>query len=258
MIVLRSALFNILFYGYTTLTVLRMTPSLLRRNADVRPGVRRWAEGVNWLLEHVVGITYEVRGHKHIPEGPALLASKHQSAWDTITFHTFLALPAYVMKKELNNLPLYGRFTQMVGSIVVDRAAGAQAIKGLVRDCRAALATGHQIVIFPEGTRTTPGKRYPYQPGIAALYRQLDVAVVPVALNSGLFWGRHNFIKNPGRIVIEFMPPIAPGIDRRKFLVELEEQIEAATAVLIAEATGDNSGDGSEDNSVDKRVDMSS
>ena len=88
--------------------------------------------------------------------------------------------------------------------------------------------------------------------------RQRRVAVVPVALNSGLFWGRHNFIKNPARIVIEFMPPIAPGIDRRKFLVELEEQIEAATAVLIAEATGDNSGDGSEDNSVDKPVYMSS
>jgi 1-acyl-sn-glycerol-3-phosphate acyltransferase len=254
MIVLRSALFNILFYGYTTLTAFRMAPLLLRRDADVGPGVRHWAEGVHWLLEHLVGITYEVRGHKNIPEGPALVASKHQSAWDTITFHTFMAAPAYVMKKELTNLPLYGRFTQMAGSIVVDREAGAQAIKGLVRDCRASMATGHQIVIFPEGTRTTPGTRYPYQPGIAALYRQLDVAVVPVALNSGLFWGRHNFIKHPGRIVVEFLPPIQPGMDRRKFLVELEAQIEAATADLISEAIEDGSGD----NSGGKPVDMSS
>ena len=258
MIVLRSALFNTLFYGYTTLTAFRMAPLLLWRGADVNPGVRRWAEGVLWLLEHVVGITYEVRGHRHIPEGPALIASKHQSAWDTVTFHIFMAAPAYVMKKELTNLPLYGRFTQMAGSIVVDREAGAQAIKGLVRDCRASLETGHQIVIFPEGTRTTPGTRYPYQPGIAALYRQLDMAVVPVALNSGLFWGRHSFIKNPGRIVVQFLPPIPAGIDRRKFMVELEQQIEAATAALIAEATGDGPGDSPWDNIGCNPMDMSS
>ena len=247
MIVLCSALFNILFYTYTALTAFRMVPLLLRPDADVRPGVRRWARGILWLLDHVVGITYELRGLEFIPKGPALVAAKHQSAWDTITFHLFMAAPAYVLKKELTHIPLYGTFTQLVGSIVVDRDAGARAIKGLVRDCRASLEAGHQVVIFPEGTRTAPGTRHPYQPGIAALYRQLGVAVVPVALNSGLFWGRHSFIKRPGRIVVEFLPPILPGIDRRKFMAELEQQIESVTAVLIAEATGadpvDNSGD---------------
>lgn len=250
MIVLRSALFNILFYAYTTLTVLRMIPLLLRPDASVRPAIRRWARGILWLLDHVVGITYELRGRENIPAGPALVAAKHQSAWDTITFHLFLAAPAYVLKQELMHIPLYGRFTQRAGSIVVDRAAGARAIKGLVRDCRASLETGHQVVIFPEGTRTTPGTRHPYQPGIAALYRQLDVAVVPVALNSGLFWGRHSFIKQPGRIIVEFLAPISPGGDRRKFLVDLEQRIESATAALIAEA-GD-------ENPVDNSGDMSS
>ncbi len=242
MTALRSALFNVLFFGYTTLIALWLLPRLLARNGNVAPGIQHWTAGILWLLEHVVGITYELRGAENVPAGPAVVASKHQSAWDTMMFHRFVRSPAYVIKKELVRIPLYGAYTRMSGSIVVDRRGGAQALKDLVRDCRAALEANRQIVIFPEGTRTAPGVRQPYQAGVAALYHQLAVAVVPVALNSGLFWGRRSFLKHPGRIVVEFLPAIPPGLDRKPFLATLEERIESASAALMAEAAMDDAG----------------
>ena len=242
MTVLRAALFNILFFGYTTLIALWLLPQLLARNGDVAPGIQHWIAGILWLLEHVVGITYELRGAENVPAGPAIVASKHQSAWDTMMFHRFVRSPAYVVKKELMRIPLYGTYTRMSGSIVVDRKGGARALKDLVRNCRAALEADRQIVIFPEGTRTAPGVRQPYQPGVAALYHQLGVAVVPVALNSGLYWGRRSFVKRPGRILVEFLPAIPPGLGRKQFLARLEERVESASAALMAEAAMDNSG----------------
>ena len=238
MIALRSMLFNVLFFGYTVLTALRLSPLLLNRHGDVAPGIRRWITGVLWLLDRIVGITFTVRGADNIPQGAAVIAAKHQSAWDTMIFHHFVPRPAYVVKQQLTRIPLYGAYSRRAGSIVVDRKGGAGAMKNLVRDCRAALDRGRQVVVFPEGTRTAPRASVTYQPGVAALYNQLGVAVVPVALNSGLFWGRRSFIKRPGRIVVEFLPAIPPGLDRRRFLAELESRIETATQALIEEADG--------------------
>lgn len=236
MIVLRSALFNLLFFGFTVVTAMALAAPLPFRRFDARRGAAFWARGVGWLLERVVGIETEVRGAEHIPRGPAIVAAKHQSAWDTIMFHEILPEPAYILKLELRRIPLYGWLTQATGSITVDRAGGARALKKLVSDSRAALEKGRQLVIFPEGRRGAPGTRLPYQPGVAALYAHLDAAVVPVALNSGLFWGRRSFIKRPGRVVVEFLPPIPPGLDRREMLAELERRIETASAALAADA----------------------
>jgi 1-acyl-sn-glycerol-3-phosphate acyltransferase len=236
MIVLRSLLFNVLFFAYTAWTALWLAPRLLTRHADIKPQVKRWAGGVLWLLDRVVGITYVLRGVEHIPEGGVLLAAKHQSAWDTMMFHLFVPHSIYVTKQEVTRIPLYGAVARGIGSISIDRRGGAKALKGLIRDCRAAIESGHQVIIFPEGTRTAPGSSLPYQPGVAAIYKQIGAPVVPVALNSGLFWGRRSFIKQPGCIVVEFLPAIEPGLDRKLFLVELERRIETATAALIAEA----------------------
>ena len=236
MIVLRSALFNLLFFGFTVIMAVALSAPLLFRRFDARPDAAAWARGVGWLLERVVGITTEVRGAEHIPRGPAIVASKHQSAWDTIMFHEILPEPAYILKEELRRIPLYGWLTQVTGSITVDRAGGGRALKKMVSDSRAALERGRQLVIFPEGTRGVPGVRLPYQPGVAALYAHLEAVVVPVALNSGLFWGRRSFVKRPGRVVVEFLPPIPPGLDRREMLAELERRIETASAALAADA----------------------
>ena len=148
----------------------------------------------------------------------------------------FLPGPALVMKKELFKIPLYGWAARHAGMIGVDRRGGAGALKHMIRSAKSALKGGRSVVIFPQGTRTAPGTRRPYQVGVAALYRGLDRPVVPVAVNSGLFWGRRAFLKHPGTILIEVLPAIPTGLDRDAFMAELERQIETATDRLVAES----------------------
>ena len=229
---LRSALFNAAFFSSTTLYTLVCLPVLPFPRAVIVL-IRFWSRAMAWLLENIVGLTLTVRGRENIPDGPFVVASKHQSTWDTIMYFRLLSHPAYVVKKELKRIPIYGWLGTATGWIAVDREGGAKALIGLVRDVRDALAKGLQPVIFPEGTRTAPGERQPYQQGIAALYMRLDVPIVPVALNSGVYWGRRSFIKRPGTLVV----------DTRRFLAELEERIETATAKLVAEASVYNSVD---------------
>jgi len=165
-----------------------------------------------------------------------LIAVKHQSAWDTFAVAAIFDDPAIVLKQELIWVPFYGWYLWKAGMISVDRKAGAGALRRLVADGARAVALGRPIVIFPEGTRTAPGTHRPYQPGVAALYRHLDVPLVPVAINSGVFWGRRHFLKRPGRIVVEILPAIPPGGDRKAVMAELEAQIEGATERLVTEA----------------------
>jgi 1-acyl-sn-glycerol-3-phosphate acyltransferase len=159
-------------------------------------------------------------------------ASYHQSAWDTFAFLTFLDDGAYVIKKELTRIPIYGWLIIKAAMIPVDRTGGARALRNMVCTARARLAAGRHIVIFPEGTRTAPGTHRAYHPGVAALYSQLAVPVVPVALNSGLFWPRRAFLKRPGHIVVEILPPIPPGLPRGDFMRRLESSIEGTSARL--------------------------
>jgi 1-acyl-sn-glycerol-3-phosphate acyltransferase len=235
-VVARSLLFNIAFWLWTGVMVICELPLLLCSRQAMQAGARFWEQGVQRLLSAIVGLRYEVRGRERIPAEPAVLAIKHQSAWETLAIHLLLADPAIVLKQELTRIPLFGRYLLHAGMIRIDRRAGGRALRSLVEDARGALARGSEVVVFPEGTRAPPGGRNPYHPGIAALYLQLGCPVVPVALNSGLFWGRRSFIKRPGRIVIEFLAPIEPGLERRAFMAELERRIEARTAELLAEA----------------------
>lgn len=234
---IRSALFNLLFFGVTILELLTFWPLLLL--PPPKPALaaaRLWARIVFALLRLVVGIRYEVRGDVTRLAGPALIASNHQSAWDTIVFFHLCRQPTYVMKKELMAIPIYGWFAKRQGHIAVDRKAGAAAVRRLQRTSKAALAAGRQIVLFPQGTRVAAGERRPYQPGIAGLYQALGVPVVPVALNSGLFWARRSFVKRPGTILVEILPEIPAGLPRQTFLHTLEERIETASHHLIEES----------------------
>lgn len=235
-VVARSVLFNLAFWLWTGSMVIAALPLLAApRQAMVRLG-RLWQRGVQGLLATVAGLSYEVRGRERIPATPAVFAFKHQSAWETLVLHLVLRDPAITLKRELTQVPLFGWYLTRAGMIRIDRAGGARALRTLIDDSRAALARGSEIVIFPEGTRAPVGGRNPYHPGVAALYLQLECPVVPVALNSGVFWPRRSFIKRPGRIALEFLPPIEPGLDRKRFMAELEERLEGATERLIAEA----------------------
>ncbi len=236
MIFIRSLLFNVAFYLWTAFMFLLSLPALLLPVGAVWTLGRIWVCGTVLLLRILVGLTHEVRGIAHRPPGAALYAVKHQSAWDTLVFALLLDRPAIVLKKELLNLPLFGWYMRKCRMIPVDRKGRATALKRMAADARDRAAAGRPILIFPEGTRVAPGHRRPYQPGAAALYGALGLPVVPVALNSGLFWGRRSFHKLPGRIVVEFLPPIAPGLDRRIFMAELEAAIETAADRLAGAA----------------------
>lgn len=229
---LRSALFNVAFYAWLALLAIPALPLLaLPRRLLIRP-TRLWAWGVIRLLRLIVGIRVAVIGRAAVPAGPILIAAKHQSPWDTIIFLLLFDDPAYVMKRELRRLPLYGWFSAKMRMIAVDRSAGAKALKEMVDAAKAAVADGRAIVIFPQGTRVPPGRHARYQPGVYALARELSLPTVPVALNSGRFWGAKDFLKRPGVITLEFLEPLPPTLERAAYMAALESAIETATTKI--------------------------
>jgi len=236
MIGLRSLAFNIALYLYTAVVSILGTPVFLASRRSAARFGAAWAAGALVLLRWTVGLSHEVRGRENLPAGPAIIAMKHQSAWDTFAVTVVFTDPAIVLKKELLLIPFYGWYLWKAGMIAVDRAAGSAALKRLLTAARRAAEDGRPIVIFPEGTRTPVGARVAYQPGVIALYRDLGLPLVPVAVNSGLFWRRRSFAKHPGRIIVDILPPIPPGGDRRAVMAELQERIETATADLVAAA----------------------
>jgi 1-acyl-sn-glycerol-3-phosphate acyltransferase len=233
---LRSALYNVVFYVNLALfLVLGSEFFFLPRKWAVR-ALQAWAKSALWWMKVIVGTHIEVRGVEHIPHGAALVAGKHQSFWETFAILPCLNDPAMVLKKELSYIPFFGWFIHKFRMIIVERTAGSAALKDLVRRAKQEAARGRQIVIMPEGTRRPIDAPPDYKPGAAALYTNLDLPCVPFALNSGLFWPRRKFLRHPGTIVIEFLPPIPPGLPRKQFQARLEAAIETATARLVAEA----------------------
>ena len=237
MIFIRSSFFNIWFFGISILSILLLVLTLPLPRAVLNKGFKAWMLLIMGGMKVLVGLSYEVRGRENIPVGPALYSSKHQSAWDTGIFFLLLEDASYVLKKELLSIPLYGWLLKKNKMVAIDRNGGGVALKQMIRDSRAIIEDGRQLVIFPEGTRSQPGAKLPYHPGIAAVYKQAGVPVVPVALNSGLFWGRRSFAKKPGKIIIEFLPALAPGMERKTFIAELENRVEKASNRLIAEVS---------------------
>jgi 1-acyl-sn-glycerol-3-phosphate acyltransferase len=236
MALLRSILFNLCYLVWSILMHVAALPLLLAPASWVWKAAHLWIDGTLVLLRVFCGLDHRELGLEHFPQGPAIIAAKHQSAWETLFLSRRLNHPAFILKRELLMIPLFGWFIRKVRMIAVDRSGKAAALKKMVRDANQAFAEGRQIIIFPEGTRVAPGTHKPYQPGIAALYSQLNVPVVPVALNSGLYWARKAWVKKPGRILIEYLPPIPPGLDRRAFMAELEQRLEPAAQKLLTGA----------------------
>lgn len=232
MTALRSLAFNLYFAGVSAILAVVYLPLLLLPARFLWAAARLWVRLLYGGLRLFCGLDSRIEGREHLPQGPALIASKHQSAWDTLVFMLLLDAPAMVLKRELLYIPLFGWYLRRLEMIAVNRKGGASALQDLLRQARQRVAEGRQLVIFPEGTRTPPGMRRRYQPGIAALYRDLDLPVVPVALNSGLFWGRRAFNKRCGTIVLKALPPIPPGLERAEFMRRLQDAIERESAAL--------------------------
>jgi 1-acyl-sn-glycerol-3-phosphate acyltransferase len=233
----RAITFQLAFWIWSAAVNLAWLPSLLMSPLATVRGQTIWAKGVMMLLGVLVGIRYEIRGRNNIPAGPVLIAAKHQSAWDTMIFHIIANDPAVVMKAELLKIPIYGWYCRHSRMIPIDRDTGSKAIRAMVDAAKAAVAEARPIIIFPQGTRVAPGVEAPYLPGIAALYRQLSIPVVPVALNSGVFWSRQSIRRKPGTIVLEYLPVIEPGLNRKDFMAQLEAAIEPASTRLAETAS---------------------
>ncbi|MGL6180838.1 MAG: lysophospholipid acyltransferase family protein, partial [Aestuariivirga sp.] len=187
MTVIRSLLFNVLFYVNLVLFLVLGSPFFFTPRIWSIRALQVWARSSLWLLRVVAGIGMELRGREHIPHGPALIAGKHQSFWETFAILPWLDDPAMVLKKELIYIPWFGWFARKFRMIAVERSAGSAALRNLVRQAEACIAAGRQVVIMPEGTRRAPDDPPAYKPGAAALYATLGVPCVPFALNSGLF-----------------------------------------------------------------------
>lgn len=246
----RALVFNIAFLVATIVLGLAALPLLLAPRRLVMGFGRFWAWLVLALARKIVGLRGEVRGRENLPTGPCLIAMKHQSAWDTLMLPVVLGDPAVVIKRELLFVPFYGWYAARAGSIFIDRKGGAGALRRMIAAAKSAAMAGRPIVIFPQGTRTAPQQpvadQAPYHPGVAALYQALGLPLVPAAVNSGLYWGRRSFVKRPGSAVMEFLPAIPPGLDRRRVMAELEARIEAATAALEGRGILDYRGSGNQ------------
>lgn len=235
---LRSLLFNLAFYLWTTVCCLLLAAALPLPRRVMVAGVRRYMQSLALLERVILGLGYRVVGREHVPAGPYILAAKHQSTWETMKLLLLADDPAIVLKRELMWIPLWGWFAAKAGMIPVNRGAGSSAVVALLAAARQRAAQGRPIVIFPQGTRTAPGTWRPYRVGIAALYEALELPVVPMALNSGVFWGRRQFLKRPGTVTVEYLPPIPPGLGRARMLARLEAELEAATDRLVVAAGG--------------------
>ena len=232
MLAIRSALFNILFIGWTIFLLSTLWFLMPIPKQNFRKAVALWPHGSFPLMRYLLGLTFEQRGLENIPNEPVIYASKHQSAWDTMYFLWHHKDNAYVMKGELNRIPFWKWYMDKCQHVVVDRRGGTSAMREMISNTKSILADKRSVIIFPEGTRVAPGETRRYHPGIAALYSQTKATVIPVALNSGYFWGRRHFIKKPGVLTIQFLPPIPKNMDRKAFMKELEIRIESATRKL--------------------------
>jgi 1-acyl-sn-glycerol-3-phosphate acyltransferase len=230
--IIRSGLFNVLFYSWTLTISFVTLPVLILPLRYITWIPRLWCHVTMWLLRWCCGIRYQIRGLEHIPAGGAIIACKHQSAWETIMMYGIFPAPCYVLKRELIFYPIFGLHVLALKTVAVNRKAGAHALRKMIKDAKRACDIGRHLIIFPEGTRTSPGTTAQMHPGIIALYQAGFAPVVPAALNSGLYWGRNSFLKAPGTIILEFLPPLPKDLNKREVLPLLQATIEGSCAKL--------------------------
>jgi len=233
-VLFRSLIFTFCFYLNTLLHVVFCSPVLvIPGRRALWAAVHSWANVSHWLLRTICGITYEIKHLDQIPHGPLLVACKHQSTWETYTLVQLFDDPVYVFKHELLWVPLFGWYCAKADMIPVKRGTRSAALSAMLELAHKKIADGRQILIFPEGTRSAPDAEPAYKYGIIQLYVQLGVACLPIALNAGLYWPRRNLRFRPGKVRMEILEPIPPGLSENEFQKRLESAIETATDHLI-------------------------
>jgi 1-acyl-sn-glycerol-3-phosphate acyltransferase len=235
----RAVTFNALFYLNTIVWLILALPTFFMPYRGIIWVAKTWGRINLVLLRVVAGIDYEVRGREKVPPGALIVASKHQSTWETFALLPLFDDPTFILKRELQWIPIFGWLTIKGRMVPVDRKKGARALPDMAERARIELGRGRQLIIFPEGTRRPAGAEPRYKYGVAHLYAVEGVPCLPVALNSGLFWPRRSMKLRPGKVIVEFLDPIMPGLDKDVFFERLRESIETATARLLAEGGAD-------------------
>lgn len=235
MIWLRSLLFNVAFFAWTLFCGIIFLPFLFLPRTLTPKVSRTWSYGVVLICEHILGLYVKIKGQERLLMAPAIFAAKHQSAWETVVFNYFLYDPSIILKQELMWIPFFGWYLKKLKMVSLSRSKKKkiQDLKFLLKEADQAISRGQSLLIFPEGTRSKPGQKGIYHPGIASLYLHLKIPVVPIAHNAGLFWPRRGFIKYPGQIQLEVLEPIQPGLSRQEFMRILENKIESKTQDLV-------------------------
>jgi len=236
----RSVIFNVLFILMTALQLLFWLPVFFfLPREDGWKVVKGWAWLTLWMQHILIGTRFEFRGTENIPEGGFILASKHQSSWETYTMVPFLSDPSYILKRELMFVPIFGWFAMKMKVIAVNRGKKSEALKEMAYTAKEQYESGRQIVIYPEGTRKRVYEEPAYKYGITHMYTHANARVLPAALNSGLFWPRRGWMLYKGTCILEFLPVIEPGLEAKDFAEKLETMIETRSNKLIQEAAND-------------------
>jgi 1-acyl-sn-glycerol-3-phosphate acyltransferase len=235
-VLVRSILFNLAVYLNFLVQAVLFSPVLLLPERHFWPIGRFWVRSTLWLHRAIIGTDDEIRGRENIPKGGFIVASKHQSAWETLRLVELFPRPTFILKRQLLWVPLFGWYLKKAHMVPVDRGKGAEALEAMTARARRAIQEGRQIIIFPEGTRRPPLSSPDYRYGVTRLYGDLGVACLPVALNSGLYWPRRSLTQRKGTILLQCRRPIPPGLPAERFAEELKASMETATAQLMAEA----------------------
>lgn len=227
MLLIRSLIFNIV--GYSIIgsgCVFNSLVGLISPKATIKTWNYFFIPLFVWSLRYIAGIKIEIRGEQYINQDCGIYAGKHESAVETFVLTNYLKKASFVLKKELVYIPFFGWAQAFYGMIPVNRSAGSAAMKSMLRRAKDVSSANRPIIIFPEGTRKAPEQKPDYKPGVALLYQHLNIPVIPIASNTGFFWRRNSFMRYPGKIIFEFLPPIAPGLNKQEFMTTLQDTLE--------------------------------
>lgn len=234
----RALIYAAWFYPWTALHCIGLLWALPMPKPIFLAAIRYYLRSLSLMERLVLGITYRVEGEEQLPTGPFIVAPKHQSMWETMKLHLLFRDPAIILKRELLRIPLWGWYATKADLIPVDRGGRSRAIESIVAGARRMAAQGRPIVIYPQGTRAPPGAWMPYKVGVFAIYEALKAPVVPLALNSGIFWSKFNAVRAGGTITLRYLEPIPPGLDRTTFMATLESRLETESDRLVQSLGG--------------------
>lgn len=240
MIILRSVLFNLIFYTMTLLAALVFLPLIPFPRRYLIGAIIRYERIALWVQEHVLGLKLRLVGLENLPaSGPYIVAMKHQSAYETQCLHALFKDTAIILKRELTWIPIWGWIVASSGNVAIDRGKGRVALDSILRGAKQVFKEGRVLVIYPQGTRVgihdTPRER-PYKIGVGRIYEDNAVPVIPVAINAGVFWPKRAFIKRPGTVTFQFLPAIQPGLPLQEFMQRLEQTLEHHSNALVQAA----------------------